>query len=209
MQNMNYMLTVLIFTSIFQHCISQTTLEPFSKAKLVDIQQLSPKIKLDLRYKTKENFLGKAVYPPTASCLLRPEVAKQLAAVQKSLEAQKLGLKVFDCYRPLSVQHKMWKIMPDDRYVANPKVGSRHNRGAAVDLTLIDLSGKELEMPTKFDDFSKKAHANYAGASKTAIRNRKLLKSVMEKQGFSGIATEWWHFDGRNSKQYELLDINF
>ena len=124
--------------------------------RLIDIQTIAPDIILDMRYATSNNFLKAPVYP-VARCLLRAPVAEALKRVQADLITQGLGLKLFDCYRPLSVQRAMWKILPDSNYVANPAKGSRHNRGAAVDLTLVDAMGKELEMPTGFDDFSEKA----------------------------------------------------
>ncbi len=166
---------------------------PRPQAKLVDIQSVNPKIKLDIRYATKNNFTKQTLYRQ-ARCLLRPNVADKLSQVQTDLEAQELSLKVYDCYRPLSVQKLMWKIMPDDRYVANPARGSRHNRGSAVDVTLVDKSGKELEMPTGFDDFSDRAHRDYNNISKSAQENRQKLEVAMAKQGFVPLQTEWWHF---------------
>ncbi len=119
------------------------------------------------------------------------------------------GLKIYDAYRPLSVQRKMWAVFPQEGYVANPAKGSRHNRGAAVDVTLVDLAtGKELPMPSVYDEFSERAHRNYSGATAEELRNRELLERVMEKHGFKGLFTEWWHFDDVNSKRYELLDID-
>jgi D-alanyl-D-alanine dipeptidase len=120
-----------------------------------------------------------------------------------------LRLKVFDCYRPLSVQKKFWELVPDERYVANPKKGSRHNRGAAVDVTLIDSSGHEVEMPSQYDDFSEKAHRNYNLASKRALTNRVLLEKAMEREGFVGFETEWWHFDYKDWQSYSIEDIPF
>lgn len=175
-------------------------------AQLVDVQTISPNIKLDIRYATKKNFTHQTLYSQ-ARCVLRGAVARKLAQVQADLESQGLGLKVYDCYRPLSVQKQMWEIMPDDRYVANPAVGSRHNRGSAVDVTLVDRTGKELEMPTEFDDFTDRAHGDYAGASPVAKQHRQLLKRVMEKHGFIALPTEWWHFDAAGWQQFPLLDV--
>ncbi len=129
--------------------------------------------------------------------------------VQQELKSQGLGLKLFDGYRPLSAQRKLWEIVPDSRYIADPAKGSKHNRGAAVDLTLVDKNGKELAMPTPYDDFTEKAHWNYQNLPQEAIRNRTLLRQIMEKHGFKGISTEWWHFDDRNWEQYEILDLDF
>jgi zinc D-Ala-D-Ala dipeptidase len=176
--------------------------------QLTDILTLAPGIQLDIRYATVDNFLGQAVYPK-AQCLLRSTVAQRLANVQQTLESQNLGLKVFDCYRPLSVQKRMWKIKPDANYVANPQNGSRHNRGAAVDVGLVDDQGQVLEMPSEFDDFSDKSDADYPHASKIALQNRRLLQQVMKQQGFKLLDTEWWHFDAPNWQRYKVLDIDF
>lgn len=186
--------------------VAATPTKPGAEAQLVDIQTISPGIKLDIRYATEKNFTRQKLYAQ-ARCVLRGAVAKKLAQVQTELESQGLSLKVYDCYRPLSVQKQMWEVMPDARYVANPAIGSRHNRGSAVDVTLVDRTGKELEMPTEFDDFTEQAHADYAGASPAAKQHRQLLKRVMEKHGFVALATEWWHFDAAGWKQFPLLDV--
>ncbi len=133
-----------------------------SWARLIDIRTVNPNIRLDIRYATTNNFLKRKLYP-IAKCALRSSVAQKLALVQTDLEKIGLGLKVYDCYRPFSVTKQMWEFLPDPNYVANPARGSRHNRGAAVDLTLVDRTGKELEMPTPYDDFTKKAHRDYQG----------------------------------------------
>jgi D-alanyl-D-alanine dipeptidase len=177
-------------------------------ARLIDIQQVNPNILLDIRYATKNNFLHEAVYP-VARCFVLQAVAMRLDSIQRELETRGLGLKIFDGYRPYSVTKKMWEIMPDERYVANPKNGSRHNRGAAVDLTLVDSTGKELEMPTGFDDFSEKAGQNYMDLPDTVIKNRNTLKNIMIKYGFVPISSEWWHYDLKGYEQYPILDKSF
>jgi zinc D-Ala-D-Ala dipeptidase len=174
---------------------------------LVDILSVNPRIKIDLRYATADNFLGKAVYR-VKKCYLRREVAQRLSEVQTELESLGLGLKVWDGYRPLSVQKEFWKLVPDERYVASPVKGSRHNRGAAVDLTLVDRNGKELEMPTKFDDFTEEAGA-YAPCNERAAENRKLLQRLMKAHGFEIFPTEWWHFDAAGWQKYDVLDLTF
>jgi D-alanyl-D-alanine dipeptidase len=174
--------------------------------KLVDIHKLDPNIIIDLKYATKDNFTGQIVYPVN-KCYLREEVAKKLSKVQKKLNKIGLGLKVWDAYRPLSVQYKFWELVPDPRYVADPKTGSNHNRGAAVDVTLVDSKGKELLMPTKFDDFSEKASGSYMDLPEEAIKNRELLKKYMTEEGFEAFASEWWHFNDKNIKNYPILDI--
>ncbi|MCT7981966.1 M15 family metallopeptidase [Laspinema sp. A4] len=182
---------------------------PSEGEQLVDIQDINPDITLDIRYATANNFLKVKLYS-VPRCLLRTSIAQKLSRVQEQLESRGLGLKVFDCYRPLSVTRKMWEVLPDPRYVANPARGSRHNRGAAVDLTLIDARGNELEMPTDFDDFSDRAARDYEGTdvSPQARQNSQLLESVMTEEGFIPLITEWWHFDAENWQDYPLLDIS-
>lgn len=176
--------------------------------ELVELDKFIPGIVLDIRYATTNNFTGQTLYP-SARCFLRKPVAENLRAVQSELATQGLGLKVFDGFRPLSVQKKMWEVFPHPGYVADPKKGSRHNRGAAVDLTLIRLSdGAELPMPTAFDDFTTKAHRDFNDLPEEAIRNRALLETLMEKHGFIGLPTEWWHFDDANWKRYPIMDVD-
>jgi D-alanyl-D-alanine dipeptidase len=176
-------------------------------ARLVDIRTVNPNIRLDIRYATANNFLKRKLYS-TAKCALRSSVAQKLALVQTDLEKIGLGLKVYDCYRPFSVTKQMWEFLPDPNYVANPARGSRHNRGAAVDLTLVTSTGKELEMPTPYDDFTKKAHADYQGGSAQSRKNRQVLKDAMKKQGFIGITTEWWHFDSEDWQKFAILNVS-
>lgn len=175
---------------------------------IIDAKKLDFSLVLDIRYATKNNFTHTQVYPEARCCLRKP-VAEALSRVQSSLKIRGLRLKIFDCYRPFSVQKKFWELVPDERYVADPKKGSRHNRGAAVDVTLIDSSGNEVEMPSQYDDFSEKAHRNYKLASKSAIANRTLLEKAMEREGFVGFETEWWHFDHKSWQGYAVEDLPF
>jgi zinc D-Ala-D-Ala dipeptidase len=174
---------------------------------LVDLQTVNSAIVQDIRYATTNNFMQRQLYP-VSRCVLRFATAKALDLVQIDLAQQNLGLKVYDCYRPLSVQRQMWQVLPDDRYVANPAEGSRHNRGAAVDLTLIDRNGKELEMPTAYDDFTPKAHRDDITASPQARQHSQLLTTAMTKHGFTPLATEWWHFDGAGWQDFQVLDVS-
>ena len=177
-------------------------------AALVDATSAAPGIRLDVRYATANNFTRTRLYD-AAACYLREPAARALAAVQRDLARQGLGLKVYDCYRPLSVQRKLWALVPDERYVANPAKGSRHNRGAAVDVTLVDGRRRELAMPTPYDDFSERAHRNYTKLPSNVLRNRALLEEVMKRHGFEGLATEWWHFDFRGWEAYTVEDRSF
>jgi D-alanyl-D-alanine dipeptidase len=175
---------------------------------LVDLQKEIPSIKIEIKYATADNFTKEVLYPE-ARCLIRKEVAEKLARVQKALQAQSLSLKFFDAYRPLSVQKKMWAIYPVEGYVANPAKGSNHNRGAAVDVTLVDVDGNELAMPSAYDEFTERAHRHYAGGTEIEQKNRQILQDAMEKEGFVGLKTEWWHFDDKDAKSYPVLDLSF
>jgi D-alanyl-D-alanine dipeptidase len=174
--------------------------------ELVNVQSFIPGIQVDLKYATKDNFTGQVVYN-FQCCLLLKDVAQKLSEVQAELETKGLSLKIWDGFRPVAAQCKFWELVPDERYVSNPKKGGRHTRGTAVDVTLITKDGQELLMPSSFDDFSEKAHRDYMGASDEAIKNRELLREIMEKHGFIGIPTEWWHFDLVDWKNYLPLDI--
>ena len=161
----------------------------------------------DLKYATSDNFLKKSVYT-CDRCIIRKEVADALIKSNDSLRLMGYRIKFYDCYRPLDVQKLMWKIYPEPGYVANPYTsGSNHNRGGAVDITLVDLNGTELNMGTPFDFFGKKAHHSYTALSDTIIYNRKLLKSIMEEFGFASIKTEWWHYNFNKAKNYTLSNF--
>ncbi len=175
---------------------------------MIDIQEISPRIIVDLKYATESNFTRRKLYELNR-CFLRKSTAVKLQAVQREIEGMDLGLKVWDCYRPLSVQKTLWEIVPDERYVADPRKGSRHNRGSAVDVTLVDSKGDELRMPTAFDDFTSRAHHHYMNLPEDAIRNRVLLKSMMEKAGFIPLPEEWWHYDDRDWAEFEIMDVPF
>lgn len=179
---------------------------------LVDVRRLEPSIRLDIRYATPANFTGVAVYP-AARCLLRHDTAERLARVQRRLRDEGLGLLVWDCYRPFSVQERFWALVPDARYVATPVRrdgrpvdGSKHNRGAAVDVTLVDAAGVPLAMPTDYDDFGPRAHRDAADWPPDARRNAERLERAMVAEGFEPLATEWWHFDGPGWRRFDLAD---
>ena len=171
-----------------------------------------PGIRFDIRYATENNFMSSAIYPE-AACYLRKEAAAALQDVQNELASIGLGVKVFDGYRPLSVQQAMWNRIQDERYVSNPKVDQgRHTRGTAVDLTIVDLHGQELEMPTPFDDCTELAHSNNQSVSEAAKKNRSLLKEVMERHHFVQLPSEWWHFDYEGWKddvRFPPLNVSF
>lgn len=174
-------------------------------SELIDIKSLIPRAQVELRYATENNFVGQVVYP-FDRCLLLKEVALCLRDVQTELELIGLGVKIWDGFRPLSVQWKFWEILPDERYISDPRKGGRHTRGTAVDLTLVTLQGEELIMPSEFDDFSERAHRDYMGASKEAMQNRELLEKIMKKHGFIGLPSEWWHFDYLGWENYPIVE---
>jgi D-alanyl-D-alanine dipeptidase len=177
--------------------------------ELIDLEKLIPTIVLDIRYATNNNFTEKVIYTMPKAFLRKP-VAMALLKVQDSLSKLKLGLKIFDAYRPYAATLKFFEIYPDTNFVADPRYGSRHNRGAAVDLTLIDLNTKkEINMPTRFDDFSEKAHPDYMNFSDEVLKNRALLFNIMSYFGFTHYPTEWWHFDFNNWQSFPLLDLTF
>ena len=175
---------------------------------LVDMHRRNPRIVLEMRYAGRDNFTHQALYD-RAECWLNAVAAARLDAVEQDLERQGLRLKVWDCYRPLSVQRKFWALVPDERYVADPSKGSRHNRGAAVDLTLVRTDGTELAMPTPHDDFSIRAHRDFMDLPPALLANRGLLERVMSKHGFVPFPTEWWHFDSEGWESFPVLDVDF
>ena len=199
-----HILTVLCYLILLS--MSGTRVAAQSDEPLVDVAKLDSTILIEMKYATEKNFVGVRLYP-VARCLLRKSVAERLVRVQKRLNTLGYGLKVWDAYRPLSVQKKMWKIFPDPRYVAPPSKGSRHNRGAAVDVTLVDSLGHDLEMPTQFDDFSRKAAPTYPHVSDAVRKNRQILIDAMLAEGFKGISSEWWHYDAPRYRHYPVLDI--
>jgi D-alanyl-D-alanine dipeptidase len=180
-----------------------------SSNNLVDIKKLIPSLKLDIRYAGKNNFLHEPVYN-YAKAYLRLPAAAALQKVQKELQKMGLGLKIFDAYRPYKATVKFYDKVKDTQYVASPWSGSRHNRGCAVDLTIISLkTGSELKMPTGFDSFREAAHSDYLNLSPEQIRNRDLLIGVMAKYGFENLPTEWWHYDFKDWGKYDIMDLSF
>jgi zinc D-Ala-D-Ala dipeptidase len=157
-------------------------------------------IDLNFTYATTDNFVKTKLYP-CPRCFLRSDVANALQRAHQQLQQQGYGgLRLFDCYRPQPVQQKMWEIKPDEQYVANPAKGSDHNRGIAVDLTILDRYGKPLDMGTAFDEFSPKSHHTYLELSPEILKNRSLLKTTMAAAGLRHINTEWWHYAWNGKK---------
>ncbi|MBO9618074.1 MAG: M15 family metallopeptidase [Niabella sp.] len=179
--------------------------------RMVELKSVVPGLVYDLRYATANNFMHRTMYPAgTHQTFLRMPAARALQRVQAALAQQGLGLKIFDAYRPFSVTQRFWELVKDERYVANPAKGSNHNRGTAVDLTVIDLkTGKELPMGTGFDNFTDSAHQDFTQLAPRVLQNRLLLKTLMEQQGFQPLRTEWWHYTFSDNNSYAILDLSF
>lgn len=186
-------------------------IKEFSYLEMVELKSLAPSIVYDLKYATPDNFMRRYMYPAgTLITFLRKPAADSLLKVQQELNQEGLGLKVFDAYRPYSVTKRFWKLVKDERYVANPAKGSNHNRGIAIDVTIIDLNtGKELNMGTGFDNFSDTAHHNFKHLPEPILQNREKLKNIMAKYGFAALPTEWWHYTYQSPVQFPVLDIPF
>ena len=168
----------------------------------VNLKDYSQDFLFDMKYATSDNFLKSKVYD-CAACFLRLKTVTALVKVNKKFMKKGLRIKIFDCYRPLDIQKKMWKIVSNPKYVANPVKGSVHNRGGAVDITLVDTTGKELNMGTSFDFFGIEASHNYPDVSLEVKKNRILIKTLMISNGFNSFDSEWWHYNlksGLNDK---------
>ncbi len=198
---------VILFLSLFiffsSFCQAQNV--DYDTQKWTELSVLDNTITLDMRYATTNNFVKAQMYD-CGRCFVRPEAAKAVAKAHKILKDKGYGgLKMFDCYRPRPYQKRLWDKMPDSRYVTPPWKGSQHTRGLAVDLTVIDKNGNELDMGTPFDTFTAEAHSGYKNLPKQVLNNRQLLRGVLESVGFKGITTEWWHFSYA-TKGYGLSD---
>lgn len=183
----------------------------FKKPDLVELVKMDPSLKLDIRYASANNFVGKPVYQEARAFLQRP-AALQLVKVNQELKPLGYGLLVFDGYRPWSVTKTFWDVTPrgKKKFVANPKKGSRHNRGSAVDLTLYDLTtGRQVPMPGAYDEMTERSYPDYKGGTEAQRRMRDLLRSKMESHGFTVYEYEWWHFDFNGWEKYPILNIPF
>jgi D-alanyl-D-alanine dipeptidase len=181
------------------------------EADLVELTTLDNTIKLDIRYATSNNFVGRPVYTEARAFLQRP-AAEALLKVQHELKKQGLGLVIFDGYRPWAVTKLFWDVVPEDKrkFVANPEKGSKHNRGCAVDLSIYDLkTGELIPMPSGYDEFTDRASPDYKGGTKEETANRDMLRKLMESHGFTVNPNEWWHFDYKDWQGYAIYDIPF
>jgi len=173
----------------------------------IDVKEAIPTIHVECLLAYSHNFLGRPIYPIPV-CFLRRPVANRLARVQDYFLSLGLSLKITDGYRPHSIQKILWEFLPDPRFVADPKIGSKHSRGAAVDVTLVDPAGNELKMPTKIDEFSPKCRSDYMQAPPEELANRALLHEGMKREGFIPLPGEWWHFDDRHWQQFPIEDLS-
>ena len=176
-------------------------------SSFIFIKKWSDDFAYDMKYATADNFIGKKVYN-CDQCMIRKKVALALMKANRDFMQKGYHIKFFDCYRPLDVQKIMWEVYPVEGYVANPYTsGSIHNRGGAVDITLVDKDENELDMGTSFDHFGKEAHHAYRNLPEQVLNNRKLLKDTMEKHGFKSISTEWWHYNFGEARVFALSNF--
>jgi zinc D-Ala-D-Ala dipeptidase len=219
--SMRTLLTVLLFYAAIaqaqnKYGLRATTFDDYvasvkvnPEKELIDLEKFIPSLMLDIRYATSNNFTGEKIYT-LAKAYARKPVAESLKKIQADLKPQGLGIKIFDAYRPYKATVKFYEVYGDTTYVASPYKGSRHNRGCALDLTLINLkTGKELKMPTGYDSFSKDAWPTTPVKDPEARKNRTLLINTLEKHGFRVNSSEWWHFDFIGWKKFEVMDIDF
>ncbi|MGQ7947456.1 M15 family metallopeptidase [Flavobacterium sp. WC2509] len=184
----------------FGNCFAQNTvaktvtLQTVNDTTFVNLKEYSSDFVYDMKYATSDNFLKAKVYD-CAECYLRYKTVKALILANERFVKKGFKIKLFDCYRPLDIQKRMWAIVSDPQYVANPAKGSIHNRGGAVDITLVDFDGNELDMGTTFDFFGKEAGHDFPGFSKEIKNNRNLLRKVMDKEHFNSFDSEWWHYN--------------
>jgi len=177
----------------------------YDTTQWTELVRLDNSIVMDLRYATENNFMEEQVYD-CGRCFLRPKVADAVLKAHQILQKQGLGLKMFDCYRPRPIQWKLWNKVPNPKYVADPRKGSMHNRGAAVDLTIVNKNGEELDMGTEYDYFGKEGWTFYEDLPEEVLKNRKLLRETLGKVNLKHIKTEWWHFAYRQ-KRYAISDF--
>jgi D-alanyl-D-alanine dipeptidase len=174
---------------------------------LVNVKSLDPTIVVELRYATHNNVSGTPIYPKDMPALLRPEVAQRVVKANAELRARGFGLKIWDAYRPKAAHEQLWEYWPDNDYVASPaEGGSLHTRGVAVDATLVNAKGREVKMPTDFDDFTPAAMLHYTGPDPMIRRHLRILQGAMARAGFYGLRTEWWHFVAKDWQNYPVAD---
>lgn len=175
-------------------------------SSFVRLRDWSEDFVFDMKYATTDNFLKADVYD-CPECYLRLGTVKALVAANKSFLKKGFRIKLYDCYRPLTIQKRMWAIVSNPKYVADPAKGSIHNRGGAVDLTLVDANGNELDMGTNFDHFGAEAAHGYKGISRKVKKNRAMLRKIMEQNGFHAFESEWWHYNLDGAAKFPLANF--
>ncbi len=209
-----FVVTLLLFSCKAKYLDSKVTPEKqnielqIDTSAFVNLKNFSSDFVFEMKYATSDNFLKESVYP-CAECFLQAKTVKHLLEANKEFMAMGYRIKIYDCYRPKSIQRKMWKIVPDANYVANPKKGSIHNRGGAVDITLVDSLGVELDMGTKFDFFGEEASHNYLNLPENILKNRLLLKEIMLKNNFKSFDSEWWHYNLKGSNKDKIYNLKW
>ncbi len=175
---------------------------------MVEVTKIDDTVFYELRYATDRNFVGKQIYPRLSRCLLRKSVAFRLKRAQTELRKKGYGLKIWDAYRPAWAQQTLWDYSPNPEFVGAPaRGGSYHTWGVAVDVTLVDLAGREQRMPTDFDDFTPAAKSEYTGGDPVIAANVRLLRSAMLAAGFTGLRDEWWHFTAEDAAYFCPVDM--
>lgn len=196
---------------VFLSCHSQSAVvktnteisQPIADTTFVNLKDYSSDFVYDMKYATEDNFLKAKVYD-CAECYLRYKTVQALIKANEIFMEKGLRIKLFDCYRPLDIQKRMWTIVSNPEYVADPAKGSIHNRGGAVDITLVNKRGKELKMGTSFDFFGPESGHNYEDLSQKVKDNRALLKKIMTENGFNSFDSEWWHYNLKSGLKDKL-----
>lgn len=182
--------------------------DKIADSTFVNLSDYSKEFAYDMKYATADNFLKEKVYD-CAECYLRLKTVKALVSANESFQKLGFRIKLFDCYRPLSIQKRMWAIVPNPLYVANPEKGSIHNRGGAVDIGLVDENGQDVDFGTSFDFFGKEASHSFKKIDRKIRKNRKFLRKIMEENGFRAFESEWWHYDFLGALGDPVSDFNW
>ena len=198
---------VLVFFSD-TYLLQAQQVESISDTTFVNLKDYSADFVYDMKYATEDNFLKAKVYD-CAECFLRFKTVKALVKANTKFIKKGYHIKIYDCYRPLDIQKRMWKIVSNPEYVADPAKGSIHNRGGAVDITLVDADGKELDMGTSFDFFGPEASHYFDNLSDEVKQNRALLKRIMQENGFDSFDSEWWHYNLKNAPKDKVANTKW
>ncbi|WP_310377715.1 M15 family metallopeptidase [Flavobacterium sp.] len=206
-------MTILVWSCKTQNVVVKKTFFENNQSSLtqndttfVNLSDYSNEFILDLKYATDDNFLKSKMYE-CGTCFLRLKTLNNLIEANKEFKKKGYKIKLFDCYRPLQVQRKMWALVPNPEYVANPTKGSIHNRGGAVDITLVDEAGNELDMGSAFDFFGAASSHFYKELPKEVLKNRQLLKKIMLRHNFESFDSEWWHYNLKGSRKDKISNF--